>query len=205
MPTPRITLATIYQVLQDHSASLDSIDRERQDNSANFDSINRTLHDHTARFDSIDRTLQDHGAHFESIDRTLHDHSDRFESINRTLQDHGARFGSIDQTLQGHSARFDASDRIQQNIVVTVVSIKDQLDEHSAILGPLRERMEALYGLVDTVEVRTGRLDQEHTMITAALRRLEDRFDRLEAEKLRDRITALESRVSAFESPDAKS
>ena len=37
-------------------------------------------------------------------------------------------------------------------------------------------------------------------MITAALRRLEKRFDALEAKELQNRIAALETRVTALES-----
>jgi hypothetical protein len=48
--------------------------------------------------------------------------------------------------------------------------------------------------------VRTERLEQEYTMITAALKRLELRFDNLEAALLVQRIEALEKRVTALES-----
>jgi hypothetical protein len=44
---------------------------------------------------------------------------------------------------------------------------------------------------------------RKYVMITAALRRLETRFDHLEADRLRERITALELRVSALESPES--
>ena len=81
-----------------------------------------------------------------------------------------------------------------------LIRLESQLDEHSAILVPLRDRVELMYGFVDKLEVRTGRLEQELTMITAALRRLEECYDRLEADQLRDRLATLETRVSALES-----
>jgi len=40
---------------------------------------------------------------------------------------------------------------------------------------------------------------KDWTFVSAALRRLEARFDALEAERLAERITALESRVTALE------
>jgi polyhydroxyalkanoate synthesis regulator phasin len=40
-------------------------------------------------------------------------------------------------------------------------------------------------------------------MITEALRRLEQRFDRLEADRLKERIAALEVRVQALETARA--
>ena len=53
--------------------------------------------------------------------------------------------------------------------------VKELLDEHSAILNPLRERVELLYGAVDKFEVRSSRFEHEYAMISPALRRLEER------------------------------
>jgi hypothetical protein len=53
---------------------------------------------------------------------------------------------------------------------------------------------------MENLLVRTERLEQEYTMITAGLKRLETRFDDLEAARLRQRIEALEKRVTALES-----
>ena len=107
---------------------------------------------------------------------------------------------SLHQLLQDHTARFESSDRRQERIIAQLVLVKEQLNEHSGILKPLQERVELLYGAVDNFEVRTDRFEQEYLMITAALRRLEDRFDPREAEKLRTRIASLETRVRALES-----
>jgi polyhydroxyalkanoate synthesis regulator phasin len=60
-------------------------------------------------------------------------------------------------------------------------------------------RLESLHGLVEELERRTGRIEQEYVMITEALRRLEQRFDRIEADRLKERITSLEARVQALE------
>lgn len=86
-----------------------------------------------------------------------------------------------------------------QSASVRLISIESILKDHSFILASLQGRVEALHGLVERLDVRVGRLVQEYTMITAALRRLEMRFDPLEAQRLDARITELESRVTALE------
>ena len=97
------------------------------------------------------------------------------------------------EILQSHTT--------QLNVIATrLISVEQKQDEHALILRSLQERTEALSGLVDKLQVSFERLDQEYTMITAALRRLEQRFDRLEAERLSERITALENRMSVLES-----
>src|SRR5690349_6078111 len=89
------------------------------------------------------------------------------------------------EILQSHTA--------QLNVITTrLVSVEQKQDEHTLILRSLQERTEALSGLVDKLQLSFERLYQEYAMITAALRRLEQRFDRLEAERLNERITALE-------------
>ena len=92
----------------------------------------------------------------------------------------------------------------QQSMAVRLITIEGKVDEHSPTLSSLRERVEALHGLVEKLEIRVGRLDQEYVMITAALRRLEARFDAHDAATLAERIGALESRVAALESPGPK-
>jgi chromosome segregation ATPase len=87
-------------------------------------------------------------------------------------------------------------------IEVRLISVERKLDEHTVILASLRIRVESLHGLVEKLEVRTGRVEQEYIMITSGLRRLEDRFDALEAARLAERIRALESRVAALESSE---
>jgi chromosome segregation ATPase len=89
---------------------------------------------------------------------------------------------------------------LQRTMASRLTSIESKLEEHSAILSPLRERVESLHGLVEKLVVHVDHFEQEYTMITAALRRLETNFDQLEAARLRERITSLETRVSALES-----
>jgi hypothetical protein len=93
---------------------------------------------------------------------------------------------TVYEKLLQHDVRFDAIDA--------------RLDDHSEILNRLQGRVDAIHGLVENLEVRMEGPEQEYIMITAALKRLEQRFDQIEADKLKDRIAALETRVAALES-----
>ncbi len=120
-------------------------------------------------------------------------------TIYEILQQHTARFDTMDKRFDTMEDRQDASDSLQKTMAVRLIAIEERLDEHSTILQPLSERVELLYGFMDTLDTRSSRIGQEYVMTTAALRRLEKRFDGLEAEKLRDRITNIESRVESIE------
>lgn len=107
---------------------------------------------------------------------------------------------SLNGKFENLNAKFETFETVQGGMAVRLISVEQKLEEHSLILRSLQERTEALSGLVDKLQVNFERLDQEYTMITAALRRLEQRFDRLEAERLSERIAALEARMSVLES-----
>jgi len=130
----------------------------------------------------------------ETLYDILQNHTQRFDSMDK-------RFDAMDQRFDANDKRFDSFESLQRTMAIRIVAIESKLDEHTAILRPLRERLESLHGLCEKLDMRVGRLEQEYVMITAALRRLETKFDQLEADRLRERIIALESRVSALESP----
>ena len=136
--------------------------------------------------------------------RTLYDilqtHTQRFDSIDQRFDSIDQRFTSIDQRFGSMDQRSDSMESLQRTMASRLISIESKIEEHSAILSPLRERVESLHGLAEKLVLRVDRFEQEYTMITAALRRLETHFDQLEAARLRERIASLEARVSALES-----
>ena len=136
----------------------------------------------------------------ETLYDILQDHTRRFDEHDKRFDAMDKRFDVMDKRFGAMDGRFDSAESVQGTIINRLLSIESKLEEHSAILGPLRERVELLHGLVEKLVVRVDRLDQEYVMITAALRRLETRFDQLEADRLRERISSLESRVMALES-----
>ena len=124
-------------------------------------------------------------------------------AIYELLQDHTARFDRLDERVDRLDERVDHIDSVQNKMALRLISIEATLAENSAILRSVQTRLEALHGLVEELARRTGRIETEYVMITEALRRLEKRFDKLEAERLQERIAALEARVQALETAQA--
>jgi len=63
----------------------------------------------------------------------------------------------------------------------------------------VRGRLDNLEGLYQHLDKKLEILDHEYVSMSAALKRLEDRFDKLEADQLKERIRVLEEKVSALE------
>ena len=97
-------------------------------------------------------------------------------------------------------ARFDKMDARFDKMETRFDHLSEQLQQQQQQIQDLQERIEVLHGLMENLLVRVERLEQEYTMITAALKRLEIRFDGLEALRLKERVEALEKRVTALES-----
>lgn len=117
-------------------------------------------------------------------------------TIFEILKDHTARFDRMDQ-------RFERLETVQNAMALRLISVETTVKEHSSMLQTMQLRLDSLHGLAEKLERRTGRIDQEYVMITEALRRLEQSFDRIEAERLKERIAALEARVQALETAQA--
>jgi TolA-binding protein len=113
---------------------------------------------------------------------------------------------TIHELLQDHTRRLErleGMESVQNSIALRLISVETIVNEHSVMLRTMQLRLESLPGLTERLERRTGRIEQEYVMITEALRRLETRFDRIEAERLKERIAALEARVQALETARA--
>jgi chromosome segregation ATPase len=161
------------------------------DNEITLTTIYEILQDHTGILQDHTRTLQDHT-------RTLQEHSRMMQEHSRILQDHTG-------LLQDHTGRLDRLDHIesvQNKMALRLIDVEVTVKENNSMLRSMRLRLDSLHGLVEELERRSGRIEQEYVMITEALRRLEERFDRIEAERLRERIAALEARVQALETAE---
>jgi len=105
--------------------------------------------------------------------------------------------------LQNHSVLLDRIESVQNSMALRLITVESKTVEHHYLLNSLDIRVHALHGLVEHLERRTGGIEQEYVMITEALRRLEGRFDKLEADRLRERIAILETKVQALETAQA--
>jgi len=131
-----------------------------------------------------------------TIYEILKDHTLRFDRMDE-------RFDAADKRADGFEARLDRFESVQNTIALRLISVETTVKEQSSLFRAMQLRLDSLHGLVEELERRTGRIEQEYVMITEALRRLEQRFDRLEADRLKERITALEARVQALETAQA--
>ena len=122
------------------------------------------------------------------------------------MSEHEITLTTIYEILQDHTRRLERMDNIeavQNQMAIRLINVEATLKEHSTILRTMQLRVDSLHGLVEELERRTGRIEQEYVMITEALRRLENRYDRMEAEHIQERIAALEARVRALETAQA--
>ena len=106
--------------------------------------------------------------------------------------------------LSEMNGRITRMDRTQQKIAARLISIESVQKEQSAKLASLEVRVEGLHGMVENLGGHFARLEQEYVMIVGGLRRLESKFDDLDARRLDERITSLEARLSALESATRK-
>jgi len=154
-------------------------------NEITLTTIFEILKDHTARFESLDER-------FDGVDKRFDRMDERFDGVDK-------RFDKSDKRVDSLEAKFDRFESVQNAMALRLISVETTVKEHSVTLQTMQLRLDSLHGLAEKLERRTGRIEQEYVMITEALRRLEQRFDRIEADRLQERITALEARVQALE------
>ena len=120
---------------------------------------------------------------------TLANVYDQMQQVAMQLQ-HMATKDELSHLSAKVDARFDA----------LTDWVRNGFQDVNAQVRELHNRVDNLHGLMENLLVRVERLEQEYTMITAGLKRLEERFDQVDAIRLRERIDALEKRVTALES-----
>jgi len=147
------------------------------------------LQSHTLRFDRMDER-------FDRMDQRFDRADERFDRMDQ-------RFEGADKRTDTIEAKLGRIESVQNAMALRLITVETTVLEHSSLLSSLDIRVNSLHGLVEELERRTGRIEQEYIMITEALRRLEGRFDKLEADRLRERIAALEARVQALETAQA--
>jgi len=161
-------------------------------NEITLTTIYEILKDHTARFDRMDQRFDGMDQRFDRMDQ-------RFDASDKRIEGLEARFDASNKRADSLEAQFDRFESVQNSIALRLISVETTVKEHSTMLQTMRLRLDSLHGLTEKLERRTGRIEQEYVMITEALRRLEQRFDRIEANHLQERIAALEARVQALE------
>ena len=117
------------------------------------------------------------------------------ERLNDNLEEVLQRMGVVQSDL---TTLKDTVNRISVS-VSHIPEIESRLDNLEAEMKAVRIRMDNLEGLYQHLDKKLEILDHEYVSMSAALKRLEERFDRIEADQLRDRVRTLEERVTALE------
>jgi chromosome segregation ATPase len=137
---------------------------------------------------AIYEILKDHTARFDRMDERFNRLDQRFDAMDQ-------RLGSSDKRVDSLEAKFDRFESVQNSMALRLISVETTVKEHSAMLQTMQLRLDSLHGLAEKLERRTGRIEQEYV--------LEQRFDRMAANRLQERIAALEARVQALETAQA--
>jgi chromosome segregation ATPase len=124
------------------------------------------------------------------------------ETINDNMQSMQA---SIVLILDDLGALKDRTATLQNTVdrmalqVARIPEIELRLASLEERMGRVEFRLDNLTGAVERLDKKFEILEHEYLAIKAALKRLEERFDQLEADRLRTRIEVLEQKVAALE------
>ena len=152
-------------------------------------------------------TLQFVNDSFQEILRRL-DTMDSFRKNTEAFQEEmlGIRIGAFQsettasfERMAGDISRLQGTVNKMAVLVARIPDIERRLAALESRMEKLEARMSNLEGLYLYHDKRLEILDHEYVAITAALKRLDERFDRLEADNLRDRLRVLEQKVAALE------
>ena len=121
------------------------------------------------------------------------------ESLDRNMKEGFRRMETFqDETRSNFKTLNEIVNRMSVQ-VARIPEIEARLTAIEARLKALGSRVDNLEGLYQHLDKKLEILDHEYVSITAALKRLEERFDKLEADQLRDRVRILEQKVSVLE------
>jgi len=110
------------------------------------------------------------------------------ETVNENIQ-------TLLAKVDGIETRFDRMARD----VAKIPDIERRLSTIEADVASLKSRVDNLFGLYEKLDKRIERLEHEYLAITVALKRLEQHYERHEADRLAERVQILEQKVAALE------
>jgi len=117
------------------------------------------------------------------------------QSVNISLQEILRKMESFHEsftTMQDSISRMDV-------LVARIPEIESHMAGLEANVKAVGLRLSNLEGLYERLDRKREILGQEYVSISAAVKCLEEKFDRLEADRLAERVKILEEKVSALE------
>ena len=121
------------------------------------------------------------------------------ETVNETVQEILRKMESFHVETQGRFTTLEGTVNRMAVFVARIPEIEARLTALESRMKALETRMDNLEGLYQHLDKRWEILYHEYVSMSAALKRLEERFDKLEADQLRDRVRILEEKVTALE------
>jgi chromosome segregation ATPase len=144
------------------------------------------------------------GEKTQAFQERIEGFQERTEAFQREMESLGIKaFQERTETFHAETranfARLQDTVNSMSIFVARIPEIESRLAALDSRMRALEARISNLEGLYLRHDTRLEILDHEYVAITAALKRLEERFDKLEADKLRDRVRVLEEKVAALE------
>ncbi len=101
--------------------------------------------------------------------------------------------------MSGLDGRMGSLESSQRSVLAQLATINRRLVSLEEITSRLGDRLDTLHSLCEGLGKGFENLTDEYHAITAGLKRLEERFDQFEADRITERIASLERKVEALE------
>jgi chromosome segregation ATPase len=120
-------------------------------------------------------------------------------TVHNNVQDILRKMERLETATQDGFTAIEGTVNLISALVARIPEIEPRLSNLDTEMKSVRTRLDSLEELYHHLDKKLEVLDHEYIAMSANLKRLEERFDKFEADQLRDRIRILEEKVSALE------
>jgi chromosome segregation ATPase len=120
-------------------------------------------------------------------------------TVHNNVQDILRKMERLQTATQDGFTAIEGTVNLISALVARIPEIEPRLSNLETEMKGVRVRLDSLEDLYHHLDKKLEVLDNEYVAMSANLKRLEERFDKFEADQLRDRIRVLEEKVSALE------
>ena len=120
-------------------------------------------------------------------------------TVHNDVQDILRKMERLHTATQDGFTAIEGTVNLISALVARIPEIEPRLSNLDSEMKSVGTRLDNLEGLYHHLDKKLEVLDREYITMSANLKRLEERFDKFEADQLRDRIRILEEKVSALE------
>ena len=120
-------------------------------------------------------------------------------TVHNNVQDILRKMERLHTATQDGFTAIEGTVNLISALVARIPEIEPRLSNLETEMKSVRMRLDSQEGLYHNFDKKLEVLDHEYVAMSANLKRLGERFDKFEADQLRDRIRILEEKVSALE------